>query len=132
MQFAGCLLFNVRRLFHGPGALARPWSVMPHPHTNPPSGGDFYPDVWGFFTVNLADRSSSLLADFSRTIPKTEEIGKSRQSKGERGIWQRRFWEHVIRGEVDLQRHVDYTHYNPVKHCYVQHAVDWPFSSFQR
>jgi putative transposase len=51
-------------------------------------------------------------------------------SKGERGIWQRRFWEHVIRDERDYAAHVDYIHYNPVKHGYVKAAAQWAHSSF--
>jgi putative transposase len=56
----------------------------------------------------------------------------SRDRKRERGVWQRRFWEHQIRDEVDLERHLDYVHYNPVKHGYVARPVDWPWSSFAR
>jgi putative transposase len=52
--------------------------------------------------------------------------------KQERGVWQRRFWEHVIRDEDDFNRHVDYIHINPVKHGYVKRAADWQFSSFHR
>ena len=50
--------------------------------------------------------------------------------KGERGLWQRRFWEHTIRDENDLYRHLDYIHFNPVKHEYVRQVVDWPYSTF--
>jgi putative transposase len=50
--------------------------------------------------------------------------------QGERGIWQRRFWEHVIRDERDYERQVDYIHYNPVKHGHVTRVADWPYSSF--
>jgi putative transposase len=46
--------------------------------------------------------------------------------------WQKRFWEHLIRDDDDFRSHVDYIHYNPVKHGYVQRAVDWPCSSFHR
>ena len=56
----------------------------------------------------------------------------SRFDKGERGIWQRRFWEHALRDETDWQRHVDYIHYNPVKHGYVKQVIDWPYSTFHR
>jgi putative transposase len=54
------------------------------------------------------------------------------RTRGERGIWQRRYWEHTIRDDRDYATHVDYTHFNPVKHGYVQHPADWPYSSFQR
>ena len=68
-------------------------------------------------------------AGFSRYIPKQERINASRRSKGERGVWQRRFWEHRLRNEEDFRHHVDYIHYNPVKHGYVSRPVDWPYSS---
>ena len=66
---------------------------------------------------------------FSQQIPKRERINKSREAKGERGIWQRRYWEHLIRDEHDYEKHVDYIHYNPVKHGQVIRAVDWPYST---
>ncbi len=47
-------------------------------------------------------------------------------------MWQRRFWERMIRDEADFRRHVDYVHFNPVKHGLVGNAKDWPFSSFRR
>ena len=56
----------------------------------------------------------------------------SRQRRKERGIWQRRFWEHTIHDEDDFERHVDYIHYNPVKHGLVSCPRDWPYSSFHR
>jgi putative transposase len=56
----------------------------------------------------------------------------SRNRKRERGLWQRRFWEHQIRDEQDLQRHVDYVHYNPVKHGLVERVEDWPWSTYHR
>jgi putative transposase len=52
--------------------------------------------------------------------------------QGERGIWQRRYWEHTIRDENDFARHVDYIHINPVKHGLVTRVRDWPHSSFHR
>jgi len=138
-----------------------------------------------FFTVNLADRSQSLLTEhiaslrgafehtrqhhpfiadaivilpehihsiwtlpendndfalrwrliktaFSRSVPHDESRSQSRISKGERGIWQRRYWEHLIRDEADFARHVDYIHINPVKHGLVLRVADWPHSSFHR
>jgi putative transposase len=56
----------------------------------------------------------------------------SRSIKRERGIWQRRFWEHQIRDVEDLQRHVDYVHYNPVKHGLVEQVEDWPWSTYHK
>lgn len=49
-----------------------------------------------------------------------------------RGFWQRRFWEHTIADEIDMERHVDYIHFNPVKHGYCHAPKDWPHSSFHR
>ena len=77
-------------------------------------------------------RGSLIKAGFSSSLPKTESIRDSRARKRERGIWQRRYWEHQIRDDDDLRRHVDYVHFNPVKHGYVEHAIDWPYSSIHR
>ena len=49
-----------------------------------------------------------------------------------RSLWQKRYWEHTIKDENDFNRHVDYIHFNPVKHGHVTRAVDWPYSSFHR
>ena len=66
---------------------------------------------------------------FSRHIPKNEYRRKSRIVKGERGIWQRRYWEHLIRDAWDYEQHVNYIQYKPVKHGYVEKAADWKLSS---
>ncbi len=60
------------------------------------------------------------------------KISTSRQHKGEKAVWQRRFWEHQIRDERDLVSHVEYIHYNPVRHGLVNAPKDWPYSSFHR
>lgn len=60
------------------------------------------------------------------------QVTVSRARHRERGVWQRRFWEHAIRDEQDLQRHMDYIHYNPVKHRMVDCPHGWPHSSFAR
>jgi len=52
--------------------------------------------------------------------------------RGEKRVWQRRFWEHVIRDETDWRNHLDYVHYNPVKHGYVRRPGDWRWSSCER
>jgi len=54
----------------------------------------------------------------------------ARHRNGEYALWQRRFWEHTIRDEEDFERHVDYVHFNPVRHGLVSRARDWPHSSF--
>lgn len=56
----------------------------------------------------------------------------SKKRAGERGVWQRRFWEHCIRDEADYRAHVAYCWINPVKHGYVQRPVDWPYSTIHR
>lgn len=53
-------------------------------------------------------------------------------SRGEHAVWQRRYWEHTIRDGNDLQGHMDYIHYNPVKHGHVKNVSDWPYSSFHQ
>ena len=58
------------------------------------------------------------------------EATPSQRRKREVGVWQRRYWEHRIRDENDFRRHVDYTHFNPVKHGYVSKVADWRLSSF--
>ena len=69
---------------------------------------------------------------FSQDIARGETISTSRKNQGERGIWQRRFWEHAIRDERDYAAHFDYVHFNPVKHGLVGHVADWPYSTFHR
>jgi len=59
-------------------------------------------------------------------------ISKSRKKRRERGIWQRRFWAHLIEDQEDYSRHVDYIHWNPIKHGWVNKVRDWPYSSFHR
>jgi putative transposase len=98
------------------------WVVLPdHMHcviTLPPDDHDF------------SNRIKAIKIRFVQSLPATEARSKVRIEKGERGIWQRRFWEHAIRDELDYQRHVDYVHFNPVKHGHVKRIVDWPYSTF--
>jgi len=99
------------------------WVVLPeHMHCiwSLPKGGDDY---------GLRMRLIKTL--FSKNMPKTERRSAVRHRKGERGIWQRRFWEHTIRDERDYVRHMDYLHYNPVKHGHVDRVMDWPYSTFR-
>ena len=69
---------------------------------------------------------------FSRKMTPAPERTASQLSKRDKGIWQRRYWEHQIRDEEDLARHVDYIHFNPVKHGLVAQVKDWPHSSFHK
>src|SRR3546814_14764881 len=69
---------------------------------------------------------------FSRHAPAGEHRSASRIATGERGIWQRRYWEHLVRDEDDLKRHVDYIHFNPVTHGHAARDGDWPYSTLPR
>ena len=69
---------------------------------------------------------------FSAAIPPGEDRSASRAAKGERGLWQRRFWEHTVRDAEDFSRHVDYVHFNPVKHGLAASAAERPYSSFRQ
>jgi len=63
-------------------------------------------------------------------IASSSAVHASRVRKGEREIWQRRYWEHLIRDERDFEEHLDYIHLNPVKHSLARHPGDWPHSTF--
>ncbi|MEE9388531.1 MAG: transposase [Paracoccaceae bacterium] len=69
---------------------------------------------------------------FVRAIGGYGKTSPSKRAKQERGIWQRRFWEHAIRDEADFTAHMQYCWGNPVKHGYVARAADWPHSSIHR
>jgi putative transposase len=86
-----------------------------------PLGDCDYPTRWSVFK-----------AGFSRGLGEAAVRTASKIAKRERGLWQRRYWEHAIRDDADLERHVDYIHFNPVKHGHVSQVRDWPFSSFHR
>jgi putative transposase len=82
--------------------------------------------------ADFASRWSLFKSGFSRGLPAAQLRSASKIRKREKGIWQRRYWEHTIRDEVDLERHIDYIHFNPVKHGLVSRVADWPHSSFHR
>ncbi len=93
--------------------------------------------MYGVWTLPDGDAGYSLRWTlikrwFSAAIPAGESRSACRAAKGERGIWQRRFWEHTVRDPDDFGRRVDYVHFNPVRHGLVARAVDWPHSSFRR
>jgi putative transposase len=108
-----------RRPFHIDG-----WVVLPnHTHgiwTLPPGDVDF-PGRW--YAIKSA---------FSKSIPVTQRRSSTMLRRGERGIWQHRYWEHTIRDDADYANHMDYIHFNPVKHGFVARPSDWPFSTFRR
>ena len=86
-----------------------------------PEGDDDFPCRW-----NL------IKGGFSRGISASASRSASKITKREKGIWQRRYWEHAIRNDADLSRHVDYIHYNPVKHGWARCPHAWAFSSFSQ
>jgi putative transposase len=96
------------------------------------------PDHWhAIWTLPQGDgdcalRVGQLKAAFSRAVPEAGVLRASLVRRRERGIWQRRYWEHIIRDERDLQAHIAYIHGNPVKHGLVERAEDWPYSTLAR
>jgi putative transposase len=86
--------------------------------------------------ADYSKRWSSIKGRFSKVYlnisGQRKHTTPSRARKGEVCIWQRRFWEHQIRDERDLQRHVDYIHYNPVKHGLVREVEQWPWSTYHK
>jgi len=98
------------------------WVVLPeHLHCVmelPPDDADF--------TV----RWRLIKMGFSKSIPSKERRSEVRKKRGKRGIWQRRYWEHLVRDEADYRAHMDYVHFNPVKHGWVSRVADWPYSTF--
>jgi putative transposase len=77
-------------------------------------------------------RWSLIKSAFSRVLPPADDRSASKIARREKGIWQRRYWEHAIRDDADFARHVDYIYYNPVRHGLVSKVSDWPHSSFHR
>lgn len=114
----------VRRVRRNHPFLIHGWVVLPdHLHAIlelPADDSDF------------ALRWRLIKAGFSITLPKTERRTATRRRRGERGIWQRRYWEHLIRDEFDYRNHMDYLHLNPVRHGLVTRVVDWPYSTFHQ
>jgi len=81
---------------------------------------------------DYATRWNLIKANFSRGLPAASSLSPSKATRREKGLWQRRYWEHLIRDDDDLTRHIDYIHFNPVKHGLVPRVVDWPHSSFHK
>ena len=82
--------------------------------------------------TDFSQRIRMIKANFSRRIARTELRSEIRIKRGDRGIWQRRFWEHLIRDDRDFQAHMDYVHYNPVKHGFAKTVADWAYSTFHK
>ncbi|MGH8051959.1 MAG: REP-associated tyrosine transposase [Arenimonas sp.] len=82
--------------------------------------------------ADYSNRWAQIKSGFSRRLPMEEYRSKIRCKKRERGIWQRRFWEHTITDNEDLIHHIHYVYINPLKHGLVSRVSDWPYSSFHR
>jgi len=80
---------------------------------------------------DYSGRWRAIKARFSKSIAKSG-IDLHRNAKDEYDLWQRRFWEHTIRDDMEMERHVNYIHFNPVKHAWVTRVRDWPHSTFHR
>ena len=80
--------------------------------------------------TDFALRWRLIKANFSKALPRTEKRSAIRRKRGERGIWQNRYWEHLIRDGKDFAAHMDYVHINPLKHGLVTRVIDWPYSTF--
>lgn len=109
--------FRVDAIVLLPDHLHAMWSL--------PEGDDRYSQRWGWIKKEF---TKAWLAAGGRE----QVVSKARRRRGDRGVWQSRFWEHQIDDEDDFERHFDYVHYNPVKHSLVDCPKDWAFSSFHR
>jgi len=106
------------------------WVLLPdHLHciwSLPPGDSDF-PLRWAMVKRGVTRRCPRFSSRGSRELR-----SPSRQRRHESTLWQRRYWEHLIRNADDFERHLDYVHWNPVKHGYVSRVVEWEFSTFHR
>lgn len=104
------------------------WVTLPdHIHSiwTLPKGDGEFSKRWGMIKAKFSKNTKGL-------FNKQEWISESKFRRRETSIWQRRFWEHQIRDEEDLRKHMDYLHYNPVKHGLVQRVKEWSYSTFHR
>lgn len=104
------------------------WALLPdHIHciwTLPPGDNNFS-KRWQMIKSRFTMR-------YSKGKNEIWTTSESRKKRGEQEVWQRRFWEHLIRDEKDFEKHCHYIHYNPVKHGYVKAPKDWQFSTFNK
>ena len=124
------LVREVARLRAAVGAVRRErpfgikaWVILPdHLHAvwRMPEGDADYSVRW-----------AAIKTGFTRGLP-NGPLRTSHEIRREKGVWQRRFWEHHIRDAADLEAHIRYCWINPVKHGYVDRPSDWPFSSIHR
>lgn len=104
------------------------WVLLPdHLHTiwTLPENGIRYAARWAVIKSFVTKSCGNMFAP-------VKNVNTSRKQRQEGSVWQRRFWEHLIRDDSDLHRHMDYLHWNPVKHEYVKSPMDWPYSTIHR
>lgn len=104
------------------------WVLLPnHIHSiwTLPPGDSNYPKRWGMIKAGFSKQAKSI-------FHREGWMNATKTQRRESTCWQRRYWEHQIRNEQDYRRHMDYLHYNPVKHQLVKHVKDWPYSTFHR
>ena len=104
------------------------WVLLPeHLHCiwTLPKGDSGYSLRWGLIKSGFSKNTRGI-------FHVNEWMNDSRLHHRESTVWQRRFWEHLIRNEEEYRAYMDYIHYNPVKHAHVKRAVDWPYSTFHR
>ena len=82
--------------------------------------------------ADFPNRWRAIKTKFTKSLPTGEDRTPVMRRRGERGIWQRGYWEHTIRDARDYATRMDYIHFNPVQHGLVQHPVEWPYSTFRR
>jgi putative transposase len=142
----GCYFFTVNLLERRNNTLlAQQISLLRHAVKRVRKERPFAIDAWvvlpdhlhAVWTLPVGDDDFStwwrlIKTFFARGLPSTERLSRVRREAGERGIWQRRFWEHAIRNDADYAAHVDYVHFNPVKHGLAVAPGAWPYSTFRR
>jgi putative transposase len=104
------------------------WVLLPdHLHSiwTLPPGDHNYSKRWGLIKAGFSKQAKNL-------FHREEWMNESKTRRKESTIWQRRYWEHQIRNSEDYQRHMDYLHFNPVKHGLVKRVIDWPYPTFHR
>ncbi len=119
------------RAFARSGAHRPPHSPVPHPWMGGTAGAPALRDRDAGPRRGFCPAWRLIKLIFSRSLPLQEKRFACR-GQHERSIWQRGYWEHLIRDETSLRAHLDCLHFNPVKHGLVGRVTDWPYSTFRR
>jgi len=99
---------------------------------------DHWHTVWSLpaeddnFSLRMQKVKEGFTKAYVKIARSADEVAIARPERGQRTVWQPRFWEHTVRDEADLKRCVDYVHWNPAKHGFVRRVADYPWSSFHR